>query len=69
MCLSLKQLEWVDIRRRIIGTRETGPDIPERKIQKFPSRERNFAVRRKNNNSIRSHINCEACARVADEQR
>lgn len=44
-------------------------DVKEqpRKIQKFPSRERNFAVRRKNNN-YRSHANCVACAKIAEKE-
>ncbi|CAG4976754.1 unnamed protein product [Colias eurytheme] len=67
MCLSLKQLEWAEICRRI---RNKDSTLTEKKIQKFPSRERNYAVRRKyNNNSMRSHVNCEACARVAEEER
>ncbi|CAG9560739.1 unnamed protein product [Danaus chrysippus] len=66
MCLSLKQLEWAEIYRRVIkGDRE---EVTERKIQKFPSRERNHAVKRRNNNNYRSHINCQTCARVAEDE-
>ncbi|CAF4904433.1 unnamed protein product [Pieris macdunnoughi] len=66
MCLSLKQLEWAEICRRL----KKDEPVAEKKIQKFPSRERNHAVRRKsNNNNLRSHVNCEACARVAENER
>ncbi|OWR45636.1 hypothetical protein KGM_210097 [Danaus plexippus plexippus] len=66
MCLSLKQLEWAEIYRRVIkGDKE---EVTERKIQKFPSRERNHAVRRRSNNNFRSHINCQTCARVAEDE-
>lgn len=66
MCLSLKQLEWADVYRRLTGG-EKEP-VKEKKIQKFPSRERNFAVKRRHNNNMRSHVNCESCARVAEKE-
>ncbi|CAH2075583.1 unnamed protein product, partial [Iphiclides podalirius] len=66
MCLAMKQLEWAEVCRRLLRAERSEP---ERKMQKFPSRERNHAVRRKNNNNnFRSHANCETCARVAAEQ-
>ncbi|CAH3987581.1 unnamed protein product [Pieris brassicae] len=66
MCLSLKQLEWAEICRRL----KKDEPVTEKTLQKFPSRERNHAVRRKsNNNNLRSHVNCEACARVAESER
>ncbi|KAJ8733016.1 hypothetical protein PYW07_015615 [Mythimna separata] len=52
--------------RRITGTDKE--PVKEKKIQKFPSRERNFAVKRKFNNNMRSHANCESCARVAEKE-
>lgn len=66
MCLSLKQLEWAEVRRRILGEKEA----TTKKFQKFPSRERNFAVRRKktNNNNTRFHEHCEDCARIAERE-
>lgn len=68
MCLSLKQLEWAEVYRCISGNEEE--PITQRKIQKFPSRQRNYAVRRKNNNNnMRSHINCQSCARAQEETR
>lgn len=68
MCLSLKQLEWMEIYRRVIKSDKE--DIGDmRKIQKFPSRERNHAVRRKNsNNNFRSHVNCQSCAKAMEER-
>ncbi|KPJ01625.1 hypothetical protein RR46_08662 [Papilio xuthus] len=67
MCMAMKQLEWAEIYRRIRRTETV--EVQERKIQKFPSRERNHAVRRKNNNNnFRSHANCETCARVAAKE-
>ncbi|KAH9640909.1 hypothetical protein HF086_011225 [Spodoptera exigua] len=66
MCLSLKQLEWADVYRRITGSDKE--PVKERKIQKFPSRERNYAVKRKFNNNMRSHVNCESCARAAEKE-
>jgi hypothetical protein len=69
MCLSLKQLEWAEICRRVIGNEKT-PEVGQRKIQKFPSRERNYAVKRRknNNNNVRSHANCPSCAKIAQEE-
>ncbi|CAK1552810.1 unnamed protein product [Leptosia nina] len=71
MCLSLKQLEWAEICRRLRNKDVSEADRDgEKKIQKFPSRARNHAVRRKsNNNNMRSHVNCAACARVAEDER
>lgn len=74
MCLSLRQLDWSEVRRLITG-KETKPitvEVEKKKTPKFPSRERNYAVRRKktNNNNVRRINNCECCARAEqDEQR
>ncbi|CAH2233089.1 jg10565 [Pararge aegeria aegeria] len=67
MCLSLKQMEWADIYRRVI---KNDKEEVQEKLQKFPSRERNHAVRRKlNNNNFRSHANCVTCAKIAEDDR
>lgn len=66
MCLQLKHLELADVYRKVTA------EIPERerRIQKFPSRERNYAIRRKNdNNNFRPHVNCQSCEKVAEREK
>lgn len=66
MCLQLKQFELADV----YGKMTTDKPEKERRIQKFPSRERNFAVRRKNeNNNFRPHVNCQSCTEVAEREK
>lgn len=63
-------MEWAEVYRRVVGP-EPEPVARERKIQKFPSRERNHAVRRRrnnNNNNVWSHANCPSCAKIAQQE-
>lgn len=65
MCLQLKQIELA--LKQFQKIKADKPET-ERRIQKFPSRERNFAVRRKQANHFRAHVNCQSCEKVAERE-
>ncbi|CAG9138443.1 unnamed protein product [Plutella xylostella] len=68
----MEELEWADVYKRIVGGQsEPQPVIHEKKYPKFPSRERNFAVRRRknNNNNVVRVNNCQTCARASQDAR
>lgn len=60
-------MEWGNVYRKIAGNeKEPHPEIHvKKKTPKFPSRERNQAIRRKPNNNNNSRQQCHQCAKVS----
>ncbi|GBP88140.1 hypothetical protein EVAR_59674_1 [Eumeta japonica] len=74
MCLSLRHLEWAGMCRKLAGAKEVkkaedAEPGEKKKTPKFPSRERNHAVRRRKTNNNTNNHNCECCAITNEQQR